>query len=254
MFVVLSSFFTYIPKVSYAEVFYYAKITQDDVCFYSSPTKNNLSSLFYLPKSYFVKLLDDENDDFYYAKYKDIYGYVLKNEVTVMNGTPASPFADATFRIFSTDGLGLYKSPYLNENNKITQIPYLTQDITYYGTISGEQVIPEKSEQWYYCNYISDDNYFGFVYSVFCDKLSSIPFNDENFDIVTNPSFTQTLPSEELSATSMTFIIIGVSIPCLIVVYLLLKPTLLKEKSLNQVKAKRKRHGDYYEFDEGDLN
>lgn len=243
-----------ISQFSYAENSYYAKITEDNVCFYSSPSKNNLSCLFYIPKTYFVKLLDNENNDFYYAKYKDIYGYVLKNEVVVMSGTPTNPFANATFRVFSPEGLGLYTSPYLNENNKITQVPYLTQNITFYGIMSGEQVIPDKSAEWYYCNYISNDNNYGFVYSVFCDKLTSISPNLETFDVVENPNFNQVTKSEELSGTSMAFIIIGVSLPCLVVVYLLLKPTLLKQKSLNQIKPKRRRHGDYYEFDESDLN
>lgn len=251
---VLSIFSTCNFQISSAEISYYAKIIDENVCFYSSPTKNNLSSLFYIPRSYFVKILNNENEDFYYAKYKDIYGYVLKNEVVVMNGTPIMPFANATFRIFATGGLGLYTSPYLNENNKITQIPYLSQNLTYYGIMLGEQVIPDKSAEWYYCNYNGDDNYFGFVYSVFCDKLTTISPNTESFDVIDNPSFVETTPSQELSGTSMAFIIIGVSLPCLVVIYLLLKPTLLKEKSIHQIKPKRKRRGDYYEFDESDLN
>ena len=254
LFLLVTIFFPLTPKISNAEVVYYAKITSDTVCFFSNPTKNSLSSLFYIPKSYFVKLLNDENDDFYYAKYKDIYGYVLKNEVTVMSGTPNKPFANATFRVFSTQGLGLYNSPYLNENNKITHLPYLTQNLTYYGTILGEEVVPEKGAEWYYCSYNADETYYGFVYSVFCDKLTPIEPNTEVFDVVVNPSFSSVTKSQELSGTSMAFIIIGVSLPCLVVIYLLLKPTLIKQKSINQLKSKRKRRGDYYEFDESDLN
>lgn len=255
---VLSMFFSllvpHLPFVAHAENVYYAKITNNDVCFYSTPSKNNLSTLFVIPQSYFVKLIDDENEDFYYAKYKDLYGYVLKNEVVVMNGTPVKPFPTAHFRIFSPEGQGLYTSPYLNENNKITTIPYLSQNITYYGTLLGEQVIPDKSAEWYYCNYSSNDNYFGFVYSVFCDKLEEFSINSETFDIINSPQFNEKSASQELSSTSMVFIIIGVSLPCLIVMYLLLKPTLLKEKVINQSSHKRKNRGDFYEFDESDLN
>lgn len=239
-------------QISFAENFYYAKITDENICFYSTPTKNNLSCLFYLPKSYFVKLLDDENEEFYYAKYKDVCGYVLKNEVTVMSGTPLNPFPTATFRVFSPEGQGLYTSPYLNENNRITTIPYLTKNINFYGTILGEQVIPDKSAQWFYCNYNSNDNYYGFVYSVFCDQLETIPLNTETFEIIENPQFKEFSSSQELSSTSMVFIIAGVSLPCLIVIYLLIKPTLIKDKVMKPIQRKHK--GDYYEFDESDLD
>jgi hypothetical protein len=89
---------------------------------------------------------------------------------------------------------------------------------------------------------------------VFCDKLTNIPLNNEKFSTIENPIFADESFENKLSETSMAFIVIGVSLPCLVVIYLLLKPTFLKEKILNEIpKSKKSRHKDYYEFDSNDL-
>lgn len=239
--------------ISFADTSYYAKIQDDNVYFYSMPIKSNQYYVFSIPRTYFVLLLNDENQDFYYAKYKNIYGYVLKNEVSVMQGTPASPFASASFRVFSPDGLGVYSMPYQN-SNRLTVIPYLAEDIEYYGSLYGEQAIPDKSQEWYYCAYNKETLTYGYVYSVFCDKLPVIQENHETFKLIETPSFKSDYSKQNLSYISMTFIIIAVSLPCVIVIYLLLKPTFIKQKTLSPSPKPRKRKGDYFEFDDGDLN
>ena len=245
---------SYLPK-AYADKTYYAKVEEDNVYFYSSPSKSTQSTLFEIPNSYFVLLLGEQNEDFYYAKYKDVYGYVLKNSVSVLDGTPLNPFANITFRVFATQGLGLYFSPYQNENNLVSTVPFLTNNIACYGKIIGEQLIPDKSNEWFYCNYQADENYYGYVYSVFCDKITDVEYNNERFSIIENPSFTDETIENTLSNTSMIFIVIGVSLPSLVVIYLLIKPTFIKEKSLTiNHRPRKKRHADYYEFDESDLS
>ena len=206
LFIFISSALNCFKAESFAQNSYYAKITNENVYFYSDPIEESEKILFEIPNTYFVKLIDNANENFYYAIYKNVYGYVKKSQVNVMSGTPVNPFANATFRIFSPDGIGLYSTPSINQ-------------------------------------------------SVFCDQLSQIQDNYETFEIVENPVFSTDKSPNELSAVAMTFIIIGVSIPCLIVIYLLLKPTLLKEKVLNEKpKIKKKHHGDYFEFDDSELN
>lgn len=238
--------------ITFADNSFYAKIQSDNVFFFSSPINSSQYNLFVIPKTYFVLLLNDKNEDFYYAKYKDLYGYVLKNQVTVMRGTPSCPYANSTFRIFSPQGQNVYSMPYLN-STRITSIPYLCENITYYGSAYGEQAIPEKSQEWYYCNYFDNNNFYGYVYSVFCDKLTPIGENTEAFQVVQNPVFSSS-SNESLSEVSMTFIIIAVSLPCIIVIYLLLKPTLISQKVLDSSPKKKRKHGDYFEFDDSDLN
>ncbi len=230
----------------------YAKIEQDGVYLYNSPKSEDDAKLFQLQNSYFVRLLENANDEFYYCAYKDVYGYVKKSEVVAMDGTPKTPFVEATFRIYATQGLGMYSSPSINNDNLKCTIPYLTDNLVYYGTIDGQQAIPEKSSTWIYCKYNYDASNYGFVYSVFCDKLPVITTNNERFNVISQPFQNKT--TKELTSVAMGFIIVGVSLPSLIVLYLLIKPTLIKDKLLNEnSKFKRARRKDYFEFDEGDL-
>lgn len=237
--------------ISHAERQYYAKIMGNNVYFYSQPVENTEARLFAIPESYFVLLLGEENGEFYIARYDDVDGYVLKDEVVVMDGTPSKPYASSSFRIFALEGMGLYSSPYINDLNILANVPYLADELVYYGDINGE-AIPDKSNIWYYCKY---NDIFGYVYSVFCDSLQ-VDINNEIFNVVDVPIFSGQNSPSGLSPVAMTFIVIGVSLPCLVVIYLLIKPSFAKEKVLNNTHKipKKKRHGDYYEFDESDLN
>ncbi len=231
----------------------YAKIEYTNAYFYSLPEDKESNKLFMLPYSYFVKLLANEGDNFYYAQYHEIFGYVKKAAVTPMQGIPQKPFATTTFRVFALQGLGLYNKPDMNEE-KLADIPYLSDSLIFYGTLQGQEVIPDKSNQWYFAKCSQTSN-FGYVYSVFCDQLNEIEENKETFPLITTPLFTPVPSSDEISPVAMTFIIIGVSLPCLIVFYLLVKPTMIKEKLTKAApKLKARRNHDYFEFDEGDLN
>ena len=245
---------------SYSQTQYYAKIQTDSVYLYTQPNQSDEFKLFCLPTSYFVLLTAEANNDFYSCKYGDINGYVKKEEVTAMNGTPVSPYANfASFRVFSLDGLEMRSTPYKTPLNILTKVNYLEDNLIYYGSIEGDELIPKKSKTWYYCKYINDnDIYYGYLNSTFCDELSEIPLNMETFTKIEGTLFpvktqTQPPPSSELSGTAKTLIIIGVSLPCVLILYLLIKPTLILERTdKKKAKSKRKR-GDYFEFDENDL-
>ena len=234
----------------------YAKIETNGVYLYSKCSSLEKDRLFEIPNSYFVRLIDNaENKDFYYCAYKDVYGYVLKNEVTPMKGLPASPFIEATFRVFLPDGIGLYNSPIYLDQYKTTTIPYLTDNLTYYGITSGQEVIPDKSSVWIYCKYNYSVNSYGYVYSVFCDKLPNITTNNERFDIVVNPFATTAKSQKEMTSVTMGLIIVGVSLPCLVVLFLLIKPSLSREKMEKaKPKLRAKKGKDYFEFNDNDLN
>ncbi len=236
---------------TFAENEYYAKIESSGVYFYSQADDN--SKLFELPESYFVKLTNKENEDFYKATYLNVSGYVKVKEVTAMDGQPSHPYANATLRVFALNGLGLYSAPSMLTSGLLTNIPYLTSSIVYYGKVEGES-IPNKSNIWYYCNVIEPSAvHQGYLYSVFCDELSSIPKNEETFPIISAPLFNQSNSAGQgLSDIAKTFIVLGVSLPCVLVIYLLIKPT-LSGQSLKTKRRPKKRHGDYFEFDENDL-
>lgn len=168
--------------------------------------------------------------------------------------TPVHPYVEGLFRTFSLEGQQLYSSPYLNTQKCLATIPYLTDNLVYYGTLLGQEVIPDKGKEWIYCKYTQEEAICGYVYSVFCDKVPKITTNNENFEIITSP-FSNTQKPQKLSSVAIGFIIAGVAIPCLVVLFLLIQPTLNKEK-LNTLKPKlrAKRNRDYFEFDDSDLN
>lgn len=240
--------------VSFAEEVIYAKISDEEVYLYSTPSNNDKNRLFLLPSTYFVKLLNKANEEFYYCSYKDITGYVKQSEVVAMKGTPSSPYLEGLFRIISLEGLGLYSSPQLNESNLLATIPYLTDDLVYYGIMAGQELVPDNSNKWIYCKYNDESGICGFVYSTFCDKVPKETINTESYEIIDHP-FASTTEPHELSSVAMGFIIIGVAVPCLIVLFLLVKPTMLKDKITTiKPKLRAKRNRDYFEFDDSDLN
>lgn len=238
---------------SNASTSYYAKIEEEGVFLYANPNIGQENQLFELPITYFVRIYENANDNFYYCAYKDVYGYVKKSEVSVMNGTPENPYVDAKFRIFSLDGIGLYSAPKLDSNLKVLDIPFLTDNLVYYGLLSGQEAVPDKGNKWIYCKYNADKNSYGYVYSVFCDNLTDFDLNNENFEIVEIP-FPTGGDFGELTPVTMGFIIVGVSLPCLIVLYLLVRPSMQREKiEKNKPNMRAKKHKDYFEFDDGDL-
>lgn len=259
---------------NYSPVFasrtYYAQISKDSQVFlYSLPTKLKDNRMFVLPCTYFVELIKNANDEFYYARYNDLYGYVIKNEVKPVKNTPTSPFlVNINFRVFVPSGANLRTSPYNNGTlNLIYSIPFLDSNLMYYGISYGEEAISKKGQTWYYCKYFAgNQTYTGYLYAPLCDDLSVITDNTESVEFLDNITFddeTITTSGEVfkgLSSTTTTIIIIAISLPCLLFIYLLFKPTKLAEetsstnskprKKHDKKKIKRLKNSDYFEIDD----
>ena len=248
---------------------YYAKILEDGVILYQEADEN--LPIFNLPKTYFVELFY-ASGDYYYARYDDIFGFVKKEQVKAISGKPINPFlTNISFRIFVPSGANLRSSPQNDgANNLILTIPFLDSNISYYGTIAGEEAISKKGTIWFYCKYYSNNSSFnGYVYSALTDCLDTILENNEELeyldgelDFSPNVEPTSTDPISSMSQTAQTLIIIAISLPCLFFIYLLFKPTMIAETSqkskskTNKKKAKisRLKHSDYFEFNDDDLD
>lgn len=257
-------FFLY-QNVALAEGQVFAKVEKSGVFLYNSPIDDPMYQVFEIPATYFVELLanaQDEEDKFYSARYIDIFGYIKKNDVLPVQGTPSNPFAaGASFRIFSPSGLDLKSTP-SNETpfNRIVNVPYLCTDLVYYGQIQGEEMIPDKSTTWYYCKYISGTSiYYGYLYSDLCDKLSTIPQNAEilpNFEgeLFVKPPVTESAssPLSTLGTEVKLLAICAICLPCLVLIYLLFKPTKLVADNGNsgKKKIKRLRKSEFYELED----
>ena len=229
---------------------YYAKITSDGTYFYSSC--NEEDKLFKIPPTYFVLLTDNASDDFYCAKYGNCLGYVKKNQVIAMDGTPSNPYASSySFRITSMSGLPLMDSPSF-ESNKLITIDFLEENVFFYGEKSGQEYFSNSTDIWYYCSYTKGDTtYFGYLFSYYCNFQTNIKDNNEYFEEITSTLKFKPEMSVPVSTsdTITAIIVLAIAIPLLILCYFFLAPR-SKHKKAKLVKRKK----DYYELSENDLN
>ena len=234
-----------------AEKEYFAKVETSGVQFYSS--KDDLSALFELPATYFVKA-SISNDAYLHATYKNLNGYVKKELVSLMKGTPSQPYVNATFKVFVSNYL--YSNP---SQASSTTIDISTSDIlSYYGTKNGQQ-LNSQTNVWYFASVEKNgQTFFGYVFSGITDYLTNIPQNTETFELVKDSDLsdqTET-PLTKLSTKTKILLIISIAVPSVLILYFLIKPSRISisaNKNKNKKTHRKIRHGDYYEFDENEL-
>ena len=227
---------------------YYARIMYDDVYLYKSPIDvDNYSNIYFeLPRTYFVELTDSSNNEFFQVNYLNFTGYVKKECVQTIVGTPKNPYlTDISFRVYAELSRDLRSEPTTlsGSSSQVAYIPLYSRNLTYYGTIEGETLIDGRTNIWYYCKYSADQDYYGYVYSDFCDELSTIALNTEEVTYTTSPDFGSTESSDTslpLDSNATGIIIAVLSIPALIFVFMILKSTkiLSREKHNNNKEIK----------------
>ena len=130
--------------------FVYARVVQENVYLYKTTNPLPQNAYFELPNSYFVLLLSNFNQIFYKAQYKDIVGYVLKDEVEPVSETPTTPFLyDVNFYAFTTDGTEITSSPFKDFQTTLTTIEKY-ENVEYYGQIIGYEKTQGRGDLWYY--------------------------------------------------------------------------------------------------------
>ena len=190
-------------------------------------------------------------DDFYKVEYNGIDGYVKKSAVKLMDGTPQTPYAQASFNLFVPYNLHQNAS---SSSTPLTQID--TNSTLYYiGAKTGEQ-LNSSSNKWYY-TYLERNGeiVYGYVFSGITDNLTNIPINNESFDIITEDYLNGSSTNiSSLSNGTKIILIIAIALPSIMILYFLVKPSKLlqpkKRKHKNQTSLRRK---DFFEFDESQL-
>ena len=226
----------------------YARIMFEQVYLYKTPTDDNsISNVYFeLPKTYFVELLG-KSGNFYEAKYMNLTGYVKKDSVQAVSGTPIHPNLDnVTFRVYAELSQTIWSAPTTQENSTaLIQVPSLTKNILYIGKINVECLIEGRTNTWFYCRFTNfGTNYYGYVYSDFCDEISQIISNNEELTYINNPTFEPFIeqPPTIPQNSNIVGVIVGIlSIPALIFMFMIMKSS----KILNQEKPKRKEIIDY---------
>lgn len=173
---------------------YYARIMQEDVYLYKDAVAaDDFSNIYFtLPATYFVELIDETTNGFFKVNYLNFTGYVKKECVQTIVGSPLNPYlTNISFRVYSEQSRDLRSEPTTTSgsSSQVAYIPLLNRNLTYFGSIVGEQVIDGRTSVWYYCKYSADKEYYGYVYSDFCDELTPITPNTETVTYTTNPNF-----------------------------------------------------------------
>ena len=207
---------------------YFARVMYEQVYLYKSPVDDNSQAniMFELPKTYFVELTENCNNIFYKAIYQNITGYVKKDSVQAIEGTPINPYLNnLNFRVYAELSQDLRSAPNSTSSNQIAHIPLLCRNLTFIGKIEGESLIAGRTSTWFYCKYTADVDYYGYVYSDFCDELpQTLPSNTENVIYTSNPDFKletqQTIPQ---NSNTVGVIVAILTIPAIIFLLMIIK-------------------------------
>lgn len=192
------------------------------------------SKYFLLEKSYFVKVIESADEDFFKVEYNGILGYVKKSQVDFVEEIPELPFLEnITFDIYSASNVELRNEPSTKNGigSILISVPSGQKDLTYYGKITGEESINGLGNIWYYCSYnFEGKDIFGYVYAPLTLNLSPIC---ENSQILTPVTITNYVPLNNLlylNVNTRNLIILVITLPAIYILYLFVKPSkILKE-------------------------
>lgn len=232
----------------YASSKNYAQVLYSNVYLYKTASAD--SSLenvhFILERSYFIELLSADGD-FFLAKYLQTEGYVSKNQVQCVRGTPNNPFLlGVSMRIYGEESRRLSTIPTTvgGESTKIMLLPKFTRDVVYIAKCYGETLIPERTNIWYYVKYTDETAHYGYIYSDGTDQMSAIAPNIETLPYIDHPSFEINGPIS-IPASTKNVIIILLSIPALLFVFMILRGSSILYSTAENSKKKSKEIKDF---------
>lgn len=217
-----------------SSVLYY-RIIDDQTNLYATSTMEQ--SYFCLPKTYFVQLIENVDDNIAHVRYDDLDGFVFINQLQACYSQPTMPFAqNQTLSSISACNVVVYNQP--NTSSQFVGIvPFNAQNITYYGSIQSSEAIQGLGNLWHYIKYTSYEQgvLHGFVYAPLTTNLKTANPNDEIVVTENEEAInTSTLPANaEFGNSDSLFIIIGLCILALILLSLLFRTDKRKKSKLS---------------------
>lgn len=252
-------YFCNIEPLKADEATYY-RVTSDNTILYRTPVDSTESSnvYFILPTTYFVLYNSTFDEQFLCVTYREFTGYVLVDSVTRVYSTPTNPYAlNLTFSVSSVANLVLRSEP-TTQSDYLGTIP-INADVEYFGRILGEQSNSELSNVWYYCRYKSFEQGIltGYVYAPLTQDLTELIPNTE--EVETEPSKTtntETIIASELQSGVNLVLILGLTIPALLLLILVFRPERRKKKreasrqitQLNKLSLPSKNNDNEFDF------
>lgn len=215
----------------------YAKILKNNVYLYKFlPLESAVDTKYFLlEQSYFVKVLNKESEDYFKVEYMNVKGYVKRTEIEFVEEMPEYPFpVNITFDIYPLSSVELRSEPSTKGGigTILLTLPQNTKNIDYVGKISGEESSLSLGNIWYFCCYETPEGneINGYVYSPLTTNLSSITTSTENLTPVSVTDFVSLDSLLYLNISTESLILIVITLPILLILYLFIKPTkILKE-------------------------
>lgn len=229
----------------YAKSPTFAQIKNSNTYIYKSAELNESISnkLCLVENSYFVKIINNFNNDFYKVEYNGITGYVKKENLVLVSGTPVNPYPNNIYFNINNTSCYLRSSPKIKDtiNNTICIVPAGTKSLRYIGKIIGEEAIDFNGTIWYLTEV---NGTTGYVYSAYTNSITTIGENTETISLFTGYDYSKVNP---LSNTTCIFVILITIIPFLIILFLIYLPR--KKLSVAQIKKTKPEtnNTDYYE-------
>ena len=214
----------------------YYRINNAHTYLYSDISLSEEYKLFLLPETYFVKAKLDPIQNSLNVEYNGITGYVNLDNLTPVYQAPTTPFATHIISLLPVSNAIIYSRP-STSSPYLGTIPFDATSILVYGKCTGEQSIANSSTDWYYIKYSSTTQGIitGYIYhSVISSFTPALPNTEILQTSPSTPTTTTPIISPELQDTNNILVIILISIPLIILTYILLVPHKKQSKHRNK--------------------
>lgn len=225
--------------------FVYARVETSGVYLYKTASSTLLENAYFeLPKSWFVLLVSNIDDNFYKAQYKDVVGFVLKGEVSPVAEKPENPYPDdVKFWAYTTDNTNIVSCTFSKDNPRVLGSVTVMEELAFYGEMIGDEQVKNHGYLWLYCKTKTQS---GYLYKGLCDFNKALEPNLEKVTKIEDPflnndnSFLYNIV--DMSPMLKIALVMAVTLPCFLLVFLLFKPFKIVPVTNNKNKPKIKRH------------
>ena len=209
----------------------YARITLIGANLYKTNTlENSMQNIYFeIENTYFVSIISEE-DNCYKVSYNGINGYITKNAVKRISGTPQNPYP-TNIKLTTNQNCYVRSTPTQNSyNNSITLLTKNTE-VEFVGIAHGTNIIDFGDNTWYYIKY---GEVYGYVFQDYFKSHATIYPNTEEV----NTTIIEEQIINPLNDTNIAILVLIMLIPALIIIFLIYHSPKIKHK--NKVKLKQK--------------
>lgn len=188
-------------------------------------------------KSYFVEIIS-EYENKYRVNYNGISGYVKKNDVREITGTPITPYPyNIKIQLASNCNFRSSPSTKTEVSNIITTLKAGENNFTFIGRIFSEEAIDFGGTTWFYVNYQGVN---GYIYNKYVKSITPIYENKESVNFKSNNNTKLVNP---ITHTPSIIIIIILFLPCLGILLILYLPRKYTHKTKpKKIKTEKERY------------